>query len=192
MKHPKLIVLSAPSGAGKTTVAHAILKQHQNIIFSISATTRTRRNSEVEGKDYYFLTTEEFLQKIKENSFVEYQKIYDDYYGSLKQEVENALQNGYSVLFDIDVEGALNIKKTYSDDAILIFIAPPNINEITRRLIRRKTEGEEKLRKRLDRIPMEMKQQKKFDYIVMNDDLQKAIHEVTKILINHNITNEHQ
>ena len=189
MTHPKLIVLSAPSGAGKTTVAHAILKLYHNIIFSISATTRTRRHNEIHGKDYFFLTHEEFIQKISENAFIEYQKIYDDYYGSLKQEVENALHRGCSVLFDIDVEGALNIKKAFPNDSILIFIAPPNINEITRRLKRRKTEAEEKLQKRLARVPMEMEQQTKFDYIVMNDDLQRAISEVNTILINNNITN---
>ncbi len=185
---PKLIVLSAPSGAGKTTIAHAILKKHPNIIFSISATTRSKRHNEIHGRDYFFISHEEFAQKISAGAFIEYQKIYDDYYGSLKQEVESALKNGFCVLFDIDVEGALNIKKAFPKDSILIFIAPPTVDEITRRLKRRKTEGEEKLKQRLARVPMEMEQQTKFDYIVLNDDLQKAIHEVNTILIKNNLT----
>ena len=182
---PKLIVLSAPSGSGKTTIARAIMKLHKDFVFSISATTRKKRTSEMDGKDYYFLSKSDFEKKISENAFIEYENIYGDYYGSLKSQIDNAIINGHSIIFDIDVKGALQIKKFYKDKAILIFIVPPNINVLKLRLQRRNTEEEEKLQKRLARVPMEMKMQNEFDYIVHNDDLQRAIQETEKIILTH-------
>ena len=152
------------------------------MLFSVSATTRRRREGEVHGKAYFFLTKEEFEQKISGNELVEWEQIYGNYYGTLKSEVDKTLSAGNSMLFDVDVKGALSIKKQYPDDAVLIFIEPPNLQILTERLTNRKTEDAETIRKRLDRVPMEMEKGKEFDFRVVNDQLPKAIQDVDTII----------
>ncbi|MCX7909555.1 MAG: guanylate kinase [Ignavibacteria bacterium] len=178
----QLIVLSAPSGAGKTTLARHLLDVFPNFKFSISATTRLPRENEINGKDYYFLTEEEFLKIISENGFIEYENIFGNYYGTLKSEVEKHLSNGEIVVFDIDVKGALSIKKLYPESSFLIFISPPSLQVLKERLIARKTETPEQLKRRFERIEMEMAIKDQFDYILVNDDLEKAKKELVNLV----------
>jgi len=180
-----LIVISAPSGCGKTTIVREILKKYPEFYFSISATTRKKRENEIDGKDYYFITHQEFEKMIKQDELVEWQKIYDDYYGTPVSEINKATENGKTILFDVDVLGALNIKKKFPEKAITIFIDVPNIEVLIERLKNRKTESVDTLKKRLERVDMEMKQKNLFDYIVINDDLSKAVSEVEKIINKH-------
>ncbi len=182
MNKPKLIVVSAPSGAGKTTIAREILQRHPEILFSISATTRSKREHEIEGRDYFFLTRQQFESYIDQGRLIEWEQIYGDYYGTLKSEVENALRSGKSMLFDIDVKGALSIKKQYPTDSLLVFISPPNVDVLTERLIQRKTEDEIKIRRRLDRVPMELELSKEFDVYIVNDALSEAINKLDEVI----------
>lgn len=182
MQKPKLIVISAPSGAGKTTIARAILKRHPEFVFSVSATTRKQRNGEVEGRDYFFLTKEVFEEKIRCGDLVEWEQIYGDYYGSLKDQIDRALKSGRSIVFDIDVKGALSIKKKYRDSAVLIFIRPPSVEVLAERLKNRRTEDPEAFRRRLKRVPMELERGNEFDYVVVNDDIDKAVEDVEACL----------
>lgn len=181
MSPARLIVISAPSGCGKTTIVRELLRRHPELLFSVSATTRPRRNHEVDGRDYFFLTEEEFLEKAARGELIEWERIYGDYYGTLKSQIEQALQSGRSLIFDVDVKGAIAIKKKYSD-AVLIFIKPPSFAVLTERLRRRKTESEESIRKRLERVPMELEQERHFDHSVVNDDLKRAVDEVERII----------
>jgi len=171
----KLFVFAAPSGSGKTTIVKSVLCKFQNFIFSISATTRKKRDCEIDGKDYYFLSEGEFKKKIDNDEFVEWERFYDYYYGTPKSFVDNNLEKGISVLFDVDVKGALSIKKKYPD-ALLFFVMPPGFEELKKRLINRNTESEEDLKKRIERAEMEMSyaDKKEFDFKVVNDDLEKA------------------
>lgn len=182
MSSPKLIVLSAPSGSGKTTIAREILRRHPELRFSVSATTRSKREYETEGKDYFFLTKEEFESKIQKNALAEWEQIYGNYYGTLRSEIDSALQSGKAMMFDVDVKGALSIKQQYPDDTILIFIKPPSIAVLTERLKNRKTEDEATVRRRLERVPMEMAKAVEFDTSIINDDLQKAISDVDAVI----------
>ena len=182
MAFGKLIVIAAPSGCGKTTIAKAILAKYPAMFFSVSATTRQIRNGEVNGKDYFFLTKAEFEERIHTGDLVEWEEIYGNYYGTLKSEISRALQQGHSMLFDIDVKGALSIQKHFPNDSILIFIKPPSFEVLKKRLESRNTENPETLKRRLERVPMEMEQGQQFDYQVVNDDLQKAINEVDAIV----------
>lgn len=184
VKKGSLIILAAPSGSGKTTIAKQLLNDFANLVFSISATTRKNRENEVEGRDYFFISEDEFKQKIESNEFVEWERFYDTYYGTLKSFINEKLENGISVLFDIDVKGALNIKKQYADQALTLFIMPPSVDELIRRLLARKTESEEDLKKRIDRFEMELTYKNEFDYIIINDDLETAINETKKIVEN--------
>ena len=178
----KLIVIAAPSGCGKTTIAKAILALYPEMLFSVSATTRTMRAGEVHGKDYFFLSKEEFEERIRMKDLVEWEEIYGNYYGTLKSEIQRALEQGRVMLFDVDVKGALSIRNHFTADAVLIFIRPPSSEVLQKRLENRKTEDPETLKRRLDRVPMELAQGSKFDYQVVNDDLQKAINEVHAIV----------
>lgn len=180
----KLIVISAPSGSGKTSIAKEILRKYPDILFSVSATTRSRRSSEKEGKDYFFLTKEEFAERVKKGDLVEWEEIYGDHYGTLRSEVEKALRSRRVMMFDVDVKGALSIKKNFPE-AVLIFIKPPSVDALKERLVKRKTEDEGALRRRLDRASMELEQGKHFDYQVVNDDLRKAIEDVDGIIRKH-------
>jgi guanylate kinase len=150
--------------------------------FSVSATTRGLRPGEVDGTDYFFLSREEFAKRIGQGDLVEWEEIYGDYYGTLKDQVESALRAGISVVFDIDVNGALSIKKNYPLDAVLIFIDPPSMDALKQRLLGRKTENPEAINKRIARMPMELERGSLFDFRVVNDDLERAVQEVDGII----------
>lgn len=178
-----LFVIAAPSGAGKTTIVNEILKMNPEIAFSVSATTRKKRKGELDGKDYYFFTKEEFQDKIKNHELVEYEIIFNqDYYGTLKSFVEDNLVKGKSVIFDVDVKGALAIKNIYKDKAVLIFIMPPDIETLKERLKNRATESQNQINERIKRVDLEIGKAKHFDYIVLNDNLKNAVSEVNYII----------
>jgi len=178
----KIIVVAAPSGAGKTTLVRSSLAEFPQIVFSISATTRKKRPNEKDGVDYFFITEEEFLKKIELNQFVEWEKFYDYYYGTYKDFVDDNISSGKNILLEIDVKGALSIKKIYPE-AKLIYIAPPTKEELINRLKKRQTETDQDLEKRIERIELELSMKDKFDYILINNELNKATSEM-KILIN--------
>ncbi|MBI4547965.1 MAG: guanylate kinase [Ignavibacteriae bacterium] len=188
MPGSKLIVISAPSGSGKTTIVRESLKRHPEILFSVSATTRPKREFEVHGKDYFFITKEEFKRKIQNDELVEWEQLYGDYYGTLRSEVDRALRSGKSMLFDVDVNGALSIRAQYPKETVLIFIKPPSMEILTQRLMKRGTETLETIRTRLERVPMELEKENEFHFCVVNDDLQTATDEVDRII--HNVQKE--
>jgi guanylate kinase len=169
----RVLVFSAPSGAGKTTIVKYLLNEFPELIFSVSATTRKPRAGEVHGREYFFISEDEFKKKIENNQFVEWEKFYDYYYGTLREFVDENLENGKFVVLELDVKGAVSIKNQYPD-AVLIFIAPPSIEELKNRLKKRNTETEEDFKKRIERAEMEMEYMNKFDYVIVNDDLEKA------------------
>jgi guanylate kinase len=152
------------------------------MLFSVSATTRPKRGNEVEGKDHFFLTKKEFEKYLCNGDLAEWEEIYGNYYGTLKSEINRALQQGHTMLFDIDVKGALSIRRHFPNESILIFIKPPSFEVLKKRLESRNTENPETLKCRLERVPLEMEQGQQFDFQVVNDDLQKAINEVDKIV----------
>ena len=178
-----LFVFSAPSGTGKTSIYKEILKNNPEIDFSVSATTRKKRESEVDGKDYFFLEKDDFIRRVENGEFVEYEKIFDDnFYGTLKSYIDGKIKIGKDVLFDLDVKGALSIKRIYKDNALLIFIKPPNKEVLKERLLKRGTESKEIIENRLSRFDFEMEKMDEFNYVVINDDLKKAIKEVQEIV----------
>ena len=185
MSSGKLIVVSAPSGAGKTTIVKAILEKYPSMLFSVSAATRTRREMEVDGRDYFFLSGQEFEHRIRAGELAEWEEIYGNLYGTLKGEVDKALSNGKAMLFDIDVKGGLSIKRAYPNDSVLIFIKPPSVEILEARLRGRKTEDETTFKRRMDRVAMELGMAAQFDYQVVNDDLQTAIAGVDKLVLAH-------
>ncbi len=172
----KLIIFSAPSGAGKTTLVRHLLEiPTLNLAFSVSATSRAKRGYEVDGKDYFFLTAEEFSKKIKNHEFLEWEEVYkDQYYGTLKSEVDGLLKAGKNVIFDIDVEGGLNLKKIYGKEALAIFVKPPSIKHLEERLNSRSSEDEESLKTRLEKAVSELEYAPQFDKVLLNDKLDKA------------------
>jgi len=179
----KLVIFSAPSGAGKTTIVKYLLQQKFNLEFSISACNRQPRGGEVDGKDYYFLTTEDFKQKIEDNDFVEWEQVYEGrYYGTLKSEVARIWSNNNNVVFDIDVIGAINIKKQYGDRALSLFIMPPSIEELHNRLVKRGMDSVDDIGKRVEKAQQEIAYSNKFDYVILNDNLEKAQKEAELIL----------
>ena len=186
-KKGAIIVISAPSGTGKTSIVKRIINEIPDLVFSVSATTRKKRENEKNGIDYYFISEKEFQEKIEKNEFVEWEKVYDYYYGTFKSIIEDNINKGKSVIMEVDVKGALSIKKIYPK-ANLIYVIPPSHDELIRRLKNRKTENDTDLRKRLERAIMELSIKDKFDYFVVNKDLEKAISD-TKSLIN-NILNK--
>ncbi len=182
MRH-KLIVVAAPSGAGKTTIVRHLLATYPFLSFSVSAATREQRAHEINGKDYYFLSAEEFRAKIKANEFVEWEEVYDNqFYGTLKSEVQRIWAMGKHVIFDIDVNGALTIQKAFPNETLLVFIKPPSPAILFERLRDRKTETEESLNKRIAKAAHELSFEDKFDVVIVNDDLQKALVEAEKIV----------
>ena len=179
----KLIVFSAPSGAGKTTIVKKLLELGLPLNFSVSATNRAARASEINGKDYFFLTTSEFKEKIQNGEFIEWEEVYPgQYYGSLHSSVESLLKEGKHVVFDIDVKGGINIKKLYQDKALSIFILPPSIQELENRLKTRGTEDELSFQKRISKAEEEMSQATEFDVRIVNEDLEKAVREILSII----------
>jgi len=174
----KLIIFSAPSGAGKTTIVRHLLEQDLNLEFSISATSREKRLSETDGKDYYFLTTEEFRSKIDNNEFLEWEEVYQGtFYGTLKSEVERIRNLGKHVIFDVDVVGGSNIKKFYGDEALAVFVQPPSVEELRKRLVIRAADAPEVIEQRVRKAEYELTFANQFDRIIVNENLDKAINE---------------
>lgn len=179
----KLIIVAAPSGAGKTTIVHHLLRKFPELAFSVSATNRARRNHEIDGVDYYFLSTDDFKRRVTEGAFLEYEEVYDDqFYGTLKSEIERLWDLGKCVIFDVDVKGATSIKKVYPDESVTIFIKPPSKEILFERLKNRKTETTESLKKRIARVTEELKYEDRFDKVVLNDDLEHAFLEAEKVV----------
>jgi guanylate kinase len=173
--HGKLIIFSAPSGAGKTTIVRHLLEKNLNLEFSISATSRGKRHTETDGKDYYFLSAEEFKYKIDNNEFLEWEEVYTGtFYGTLKSEIERIRKKGKNVIFDLDVIGGCNIKKFYGNEALAVFVQPPSIEELRNRLIYRSTDTQEVIEKRIAKAEYELTFANQFDYIIVNEDLEKA------------------
>lgn len=171
----KLIIFSAPSGSGKSTIINYLLTQGLNLAFSISATSRPPRGTEQHGVEYYFLSPEEFKQRIANNEFLEYEEVYADrFYGTLKAPIEKQLKEGYNVVFDVDVVGGCNIKKYYGERALSIFIQPPSVEELRKRLVGRGTDTPEVIESRIAKAEFELGFADKFDIVIVNDDLEKA------------------
>jgi len=182
MKLKKLFVFSSPSGGGKSTIVRAILNSYDCFMLSVSATTREPRENEINGVHYNFVSKEKFQEMIKNDELIEYEEIFGNFYGTPKSEVQKVSDNNKCLIFDIDVKGALAVKKLFSDDAMLIFITPPSMQELERRLLRRKSESEEEIKKRIERANYELSFKDKFDYLIINDNLQKSIEQVNNIL----------
>lgn len=171
----KVIIFSAPSGAGKTTLVQWLLQQDLNLQFSVSATSRPKRGTEVHGKDYFFLTPLEFRLKIAENAFLEWEEVYEDkYYGTLKDEVSRMLDDGKNVLFDVDVKGGINIKNYFGEEALSFFVQPPSIEVLEKRLVGRATDSAEVIQERVSKASYELTFSDQFDVVVVNDDLETA------------------
>ena len=186
MKQGKLIVFSAPSGSGKTTIVRHLLQQKElNLEFSISATSREKRGDEEDGKDYYFLNFEAFKNKIKQDDFLEWEEVYrDNFYGTLKSEVERIWANGKHVIFDIDVSGGLRIKRKFPNETLAIFVKPPSIDELKIRLKNRKTESNDKINMRIAKASAELATAPLFDHVVVNDSLENALEESYNLVSN--------
>lgn len=183
MNSPRLIIFTAPSGAGKTTIVKHLLKVRSDLAFSISACTRAQRYGEVNGLDYYFITAAEFRKRVDEGEFVEWEEVYENqYYGTLKTEVSRLLNLGKNVVFDIDVRGAVNIQKYYGENILSIFVKPPSPEILIQRLMGRKTEDEQSLKKRINRAKEELTFERKFDLTLINNDLDIALKEAEIIV----------
>jgi guanylate kinase len=179
----KLIIFSAPSGAGKTTIVKHLLGRNLNLEFSISATSRPIRGDEADRRDYYFITAEEFKRKVNNDEFLECQEVYPGvYYGTLKSEVERIRQKGNHVIFDVDVVGGCNIKKFYGSEALSVFIQPPSLNDLKNRLLARNTEGDEVIATRMAKAKYEMTFARRFDIILINDNLGEALKKAEEIV----------
>lgn len=182
MKNGKIIIFSAPSGSGKSTLIGHLLKRFPQLEFSISATSRAPRGSEVNGKEYYFLTNEEFKNKVAAGEFVEWEEVYaGTCYGTLHSELKRIWDKGHVIVFDVDVKGGVNLKKIFGDDALSIFIMPPSVEELRRRLEKRGTDTPETIAKRVAKAEEEITYAPLFDKIVVNDSLETAIADATRI-----------
>ena len=179
----KLLIFSAPSGAGKTTIVKHLLTKNFKLEFSISATNRPMRPNEIDGKDYHFLSTKDFQNRISKDDFLEWEEVYKGcFYGTLKSEVDRITSNGNNVIFDVDVVGGLNIKKYYKDKALAVFIQPPSVEELENRLRGRSSDSEEVIKNRVDKFVYELSFAKRFDTIIVNDKLEDALNEAEKTL----------
>ena len=182
MKNGKIIIFSAPSGSGKSTLIGHLLKRFPQLEFSISATSRAPRGSEVNGKEYYFLTNEEFKNKVAAGEFVEWEEVYaGTCYGTLRSELKRIWDKGHVIVFDVDVKGGVNLKKIFGNDALSIFIMPPSVEELRRRLEKRGTDTPETIAKRVAKAEEEITYAPLFDKIVVNDSLETAIADATRI-----------
>ena len=183
MAKGKLIIFSAPSGSGKSTLVNYLLQQGLDLAFSVSCTSRAPRGEEQHGREYYFLSPEEFRQRIANDEFLEYEEVYTDkFYGTLKSEVERLSEAGHTVVFDVDVKGGVNIKRYYGDRAMSLFIQPPSIEELSRRLHGRATDSEEVIQQRLDKAAYELTFAPQFDRVIINDDLETAKAETLRVV----------
>lgn len=179
----KLVIFSAPSGSGKTTIVRELLKRFPQFEFSISATSRQPRGVEQNGVDYYFLSGDEFRERVERGEFVEWEEVYaGTCYGTLRSEMERIWQKGNVIVFDVDVMGGINLKRLFADDACSIFIMPPSIEEMERRLRGRGTDSEEVIRKRISKADFELSKAPEFDHVVVNDTLAEAVEEATHII----------
>ncbi|WP_320019690.1 guanylate kinase [Labilibaculum manganireducens] len=179
----KLFIFSAPSGSGKTTIVQHLLKQNFKLEFSISATSRAKRANEIDGKDYHFLSVEEFKTRIENDEFLEWEEVYEGcFYGTLKSEVDKIRKKGKNVIFDVDVVGGTNIKKFYKQEALAIFIQPPSITELENRLRNRNTDSDEVITKRVEKFKFELAFSDQFDKIIVNDKLEDAFAEAETAL----------
>lgn len=179
----KIIIITAPSGAGKTSITHFLLEKFPQLAFSISAATRSPRGNEVNGRDYYFMKVEEFQQKIQKGEFVEWEMVYEGkYYGTLKKELDRLWKEHKCPLLDIDVKGAIHVQSQYPQTSLSIFIEPPSVRELARRLASRGTETEESLQTRVNKAEYEMSFSHHFNYTIVNDDLQEACEEAEKLI----------
>ncbi len=179
----KLVLFTAPSGAGKTTIVRRMLHTFEDLAFSVSATTRRKRTHEIDGQDYYFLDTQEFLKRIEADEFVEWEEVYaGTFYGTLKKEVERLWQLNKDVVFDVDVQGALHIKNTYPEQTLAIFVKPPSKEVLFNRLKARQTENDETLKERINKAEEELKFENKFDYVLVNDVLETAVKEAERVV----------
>lgn len=185
MNKGKLIIFSAPSGAGKTTIVQHLLKKFPLLSFSISATTREQRGNEVNGKDYYFISQSDFLHKIAQKEFVEFEEVYSGtFYGTLRSEIQRIWEAGKHVIFDIDVEGGLHLKKKYDDNALAIFVDPPSLEVLIERLTSRGTDAPEKLAERIKKADKELQYANRFDIVLKNHNLETACAEAEKLVTN--------
>ena len=179
----KVIIFSAPSGSGKSTIVSHILKLHPEMEFSVSATSRAPRGQERNGIEYHFFTADEFRKMIAEDKFVEYEEVYaGSFYGTLKSEVQRIWDKGHVIIFDVDVNGGVNLKKYFGEKALSVFIQAPSVEELRKRLVARGTDSAEAIAKRVAKASEEMTYADKFDYILVNDDLQKAYAEAEKVV----------
>ncbi len=188
-KQGKLIVFSAPSGTGKSTIAKLVLDRIPGIRFSVSATTRQKRQGEIDGANYYFLSKEEFEEKVRGGGFIEHEYFFGNHYGTLLDKTLQVIDSGASILLDLDVKGALNLKKIFPDNSLLLFIKPPSMEVLQQRLKGRESEDEESMKARLDRAKLELEFADRFDQVVVNDNLYTAVDAVTAI-INKFLSNE--
>jgi guanylate kinase len=184
MENGKCIIFSAPSGAGKTTIVHYLLDTFgSKLSFSISACSRSQRPNEVDGKDYYFLSIADFQEKIEKDAFIEWEEVYtDNFYGTLKSEIERIWALGKTVIFDVDVVGGLNLKKFFGDKALAIFVMPPNIETLEMRLRTRSTETEESIARRMGKADNELRMATQFDKVILNDNLKDALEEAKNLI----------
>lgn len=179
----KLVLFCGPSGSGKTTLVHRMLKEFPVMRFSISATTRERRANETDGKDYHFLTPEEFRHRIESNAFLEWEQVYTDrYYGTLRNDVQKILDDGYVVVFDVDVEGGLKIRKAFGRQLLDIFVMPPSVDELHRRLVSRATESADSLQKRLEKAEKEMQYAFRFQHVIVNTHIEESYSEASSLI----------
>lgn len=179
----KIIIFSAPSGSGKTTIVRALLERYPQFEFSISATSRAPRGAELHGVDYYFLSQEEFARKVAEEAFVEWEEVYEGTsYGTLKSEIDRIWSKGHVILFDVDVMGGINLKRIFGEQALSLFVMPPSIEELRRRLVGRGTDSESTIEKRIDKAAFEISKAPDFDFTVINDNLSVAIEECSRLI----------
>ena len=184
-KKGKCIIFSAPSGAGKTTIVHYLLGQSLGLEFSVSACSRDPRENEIDGKDYYFLGLEGFKTQIEKGSFIEWEEVYtNNFYGTLKSEIERVWANGKTVIFDLDVIGGLNLKRIFGDQALAIFVKPPSYEELEKRLRSRSTETEDKIQQRMNKANTELAYAPEFDIILINDDLEETCKKAKELVFN--------
>jgi guanylate kinase len=179
----KSVLFCGPSGSGKTTIVHHLLKQIPALTFSVSATTREKRSYETDGKDYHFLTVEDFNKKISENAFLEWEEVYQGgFYGTLKSEIDRAASLNKALVFDVDVEGGLNLKKQLGKNLLACFVMPPSVNELRKRLQKRNTESAESLAKRLEKAEKEMTYKNQFDAVIINSEIETACEDAKKLV----------